>query len=409
MSAGYRDLAVQVEGATLHLDFELEHRGRERWPRAHKLALGWQLYDPDTNAFIAEGDWLPVERELEPGDRYAVTSLPVVLPRESGRYRVFVSALNEPDGWFYEQHWPFLVIDAHVNGEGRAVVDSTAVTTLAGLRRKYWPRRLRIALLQPWHTIWENRRLIVSMVRREVAARYRGSLGDTAWTILQPLLLMATYYFVFGVVLPSRFGTDTSRSGYPLNFLAGMLPWLPFSEAVGRAPGSMIEHRNFIKKLVFPVEIIQVTQAAAGLVTQFFTLLLFLILIFVTRGAPPITGLWIPALVVPQVMLTLGVAWTLAALGVYLRDLGQIIGFLLTICFFLTPICYPAQSLPAWALPVLKLNPMFTLVESYRDVLVRGTAPSPVPLALLWIAAIVVFLAGHAWFWRLRKTFADVI
>ena len=408
MSAGYRDLTVQVDGLTLRVGFALEHRGNERWTRQQKLALGWQLYDPDTSAFLAEGDWVPVERELDPGERYSVTALPVELPREAGRYRVYLSALNEVDGWFYEQHWPFVVIEAHVDA-GQAVVDSAEVTTLAGLRQRLWPRRLRIALVQPWQTIWTHRRLISSMVRREIAARYRGSIGDAAWTVLHPLLLMLTYYFVFGVVLRSRFGNDGSQSGYVLNFLAGMLPWLPFSEAVGRAPASMLEHRNFIKKLVFPVEIIQVNQAAAALVTQAFALLVFLVLLIVTRGVPPATLLWLPALAIPQLLLTLGISWTLSALGVYLRDLGQVIGFLLTICFFLTPICYPAESLPAWALPVLKLNPMFTLVDSYRAVLVRGAAPPLVALAILWIVAAAAFLAGHAWFWRLRKTFADVI
>jgi lipopolysaccharide transport system permease protein len=409
MSAGYRDLQVRVDGSTLRIDFGLEHRGHERWTHAQKLALGWQLYDPDTSAFLAEGDWLPVEQELNPGERHAVTALPVELPREAGRYRVYLSALNEPDGWFYEQRWPFVVIEAHVNGAGEATVDSAEVTTLAGLQRRLWPRRLRIALIQPWQTIWTHRRLISSMVRREITSRYRGSFFDAAWTILNPVLLMLTYYFVFGVVMGNRFGGDASQSGYVLNFLAGMLPWLPFSETVGRAPGSMLEHRNFIKKLVFPVEIIQVTQASAGLVTQAFALLVFLVLLIVSRGTPPLTVLWFPALVIPQVLLTLGIAWTLAALGVYLRDLGQVIGFLLTICFFLTPICYPAQSLPDWALPVLKLNPMFTLVESYRAVLVGRSAPPLLPLAMLWVGAAVVFLAGHAWFWRLRKTFADVI
>ena len=247
------------------------------------------------------------------------------------------------------------------------------------------------------------------MVRREIAARYRGSFGDAAWTILHPLLLMLTYYFVFGIVLRSRFGGDSSQSGYVLNFLAGMLPWLPFSEAVGRAPTSMLEHRNFIKKLLFPVETIQVIQAAAGLVTQAFALLVFLALLIVTRGVPPWTLAWLPLLLIPQLLLTLGVSWTLSALGVYLRDLGQIIGFLLTIGFFLTPICYPSGSLPAWALPALRLNPMFTLVESYRAALVQGVAPQWLPLTLLWAVSLAVFLAGHAWFWRLRKTFADVI
>ena len=171
----------------------------------------------------------------------------------------------------------------------------------------------------------------------------------------------------------------------------------------------MLEHRNFIKKLVFPVETIPINQTAAALVTQGFALLVFMVLLVATRGIPPVTALLLPLLIVPQVMLTAGVSWTLSALGVYLRDLGQVIGFMLTICFFLTPICYPAESLPNWALPILKLNPMFTLVESYRDVLVRGTTPHWLSLAAVWVVATIVFLGGHAWFWRLRKTFADVV
>ena len=409
MSAGYRDLAVRAEAPGLRVDFVLEHRGHERWTLARKFALGYQVYDPDTSAFLAEGDWLAIERDLAPGDRHPVAALAVELPREPGRYRVYVSPIDEVDGWFYEQHWPFVVIEARVDANGTVQVESAEVTTLGALNRRHWPRRFRLALVQPWQTIWNNRRLIASLVRRELMARYRGSIGDAAWTILHPLLLMLTYYFVFGVVLRSRFGADTSQSGYVLNFLAGMLPWLPFSEAVGRAPTSMLEHRNFIKKLLFPVEIVPVNQTAAALVTQAFALLVFLVLLVVTRGIPPLTALWLPVLIVPQVMLTAGVSWTLSALGVYLRDLGQIIGFLLTICFFLTPICYPAESLPAWAMPVLKLNPMYTLVESYRDVLVRGIAPPAAPLAALWLVAALVFLTGHAWFWRLRKTFADVV
>ena len=163
MSAGYRDLAVRAEGARLLVSFTLEHRGHERWTRAQKLALGWQLYDPDTNAFLAEGEWLPVECEMAPGDSHAVTDLPVELPSEAGRYLVYLSALNEVDGWFYERHWPFIAMEAHVSGGREAAVDSAEVTTLAGLRRRHWPRRLRIALVQPWQTIWTNRRLIASL------------------------------------------------------------------------------------------------------------------------------------------------------------------------------------------------------------------------------------------------------
>ena len=220
---------------------------------------------------------------------------------------------------------------------------------------------------------------------------------------------MATYYFVFGVVLQARFGADTTREGFVLYFLAGMLPWLPFSEAVGRAPGSIIENRNFVKKLVFPIETLSVNHVLTGLVTEGFALLIFLALLAVTRATVPVTLLALPALLIPQFLLTLGVCWILAALGVYLRDLGQIIGFLLTVIFFLTPICYPEASLPQGAMALLSKSPVFALVSSYRAVLLENRLPDWHVLAALFLFSLVVFFAGHAFFWRLRRTFADVI
>jgi lipopolysaccharide transport system permease protein len=247
------------------------------------------------------------------------------------------------------------------------------------------------------------------MVRRDVMGRYRGSFGGVFWALLNPLLLMLTYLFVFGVVLQARFAGDPSRAGFVLYFLAGMLPWLPFSEAAGRAPFVMLEHRNFVKKLVFPLETLPVTQVVAGLVTQGFALAIFLVLLAVIRGSLPATVAWLPVLLIPQVLLTLGVCWFLAALGVYVRDLGQVIGFLLTLWFFLTPICYPEASLPQAALGILSKNPLFVLVRGYRAILLEGAAPAFGPLWKLWLVSAAACILGHAWFYKLRKSFADVI
>ena len=118
---------------------------------------------------------------------------------------------------------------------------------------------------------------------------------------------------------------------------------------------------------------------------------------------------WLPVLIVPQILFTAGVAWFLAALGVFVRDLGQVIGFLLTLWFFLTPICYPESSLPAVAAHLLSKNPMYVLVRGYRDVFLEGHAPAFGPLWKLWIVSAVAFVAGHAWFYKLRKSFADII
>jgi lipopolysaccharide transport system permease protein len=265
------------------------------------------------------------------------------------------------------------------------------------------------AVAYPVETTWRNRGLIQAMVRRDILGRYRGSFAGIFWTVIHPLLLMLTYFFVFGIVLRARFGNDSSRSSFALYFLAGMLPWLAFSEAVGRSATVLVEHRNFIKKLVFAVETLPVNLVISGLVSEFFAILLFCGFLAVARGGVPWTVIWLPALLIPQILFTAGVSWFLAALGVFLRDIGQIIGFLLTLWFFLTPICYPKTSLPREFVPLFSKNPIYVLVSGYRAIFLEHRPPELGPLWKLWVVAAVVFVLGHAWFYKLRKTFADVI
>jgi lipopolysaccharide transport system permease protein len=407
MSAGGHTPSVECDANTrrLRISCSFTNRSRDTWT-PERVHLGWQLYDPDTDLFLAEGNWSPLAGDVGPAEPVSQT-IEVGLPPEKGRYHVYISPVT-PAGWLFTQGAAFLLVEAEVE-HGRAAVRGARVTTL---RRRRWRRRLASVhelLREPFRTIAENRSLIRSMVRRDIAARYRGSLGGAVWTVLNPLLLMLTYFFVFGIVLRARFGGDPSPAGFALYFLAGMLPWLPFAEAVGRSPFGVLEHRNFVKKLVFPIEIVPVNLTLAGLVTQAFALALFLLFLWAVRGAVPLTALWLPLLVVPQVLFTLGLAWLLAALGVYLRDLGQIMGYLLTLCFFLTPICYPEQSLPPGAVEILSKNPIYTLVRGFRACLLENSAPAGVSLVKLWLAAAAVFLLGHAFFRKLRRSFADVL
>ena len=395
------------QGRQVRAAFRLVNRSGETWRGADGFHLGWHVFDPETGLFISEGEWTPLAGDLEPGAG-AEQHLNLHLPAEGGHYYVYISPLQESRGWFYSQGWTFLLIEAAVEN-GRAQVLAVRSTTIQGLR---WSRRIRSlhkAFTYPARTVWENWSLIRSLVRRDISARYRGSFADALWTILNPLLLMLTYFFVFGIVLRARFGGDPSRAGFALYFLAGMLPWLPFSEAVGRAPTIVLEHRNFVKKLVFPVEILPVNLTIAGLVTQAFALMVFVVFLLVTRGGVPATALWLPVLIVPQLLFTLGVSWILAALGVYVRDLGQVIGYVLTLWFFITPICYPEASLPEAAVPLLAKNPIFVLVRGFRDVLLEGQAPAFGPLWKLWVVSAAVAILGHAWFYKLRRNFADVI
>jgi lipopolysaccharide transport system permease protein len=398
---------VDAAGRRLRLRFRVENASNDHWRPEGGLCVGWQLFDPETGLFVAEGPWKRLGRELAPGER-ADEEVEIELPRESGRYHVYVSLLDQDSGWFYRRGGPLLLVEAEVE-RGRAKLLGMRTTTVRSL---VWERRLHSldkVVAGPAEAIWRNRGLIRSMVRRDLAARYRGSVGDVAWSVLNPVLLMATYYFVFGVVLRARFEGDPSRSGFALYFLAGMLPWLAFAEAVGRAPSVVLEYRNFVKKLVFPVEILAVNLSVAGLVTQALALGCFLIFLAAVRGGVPWTALWLPVLVVPQFLLTLGSAWFLAALGVYVRDLGQLMGYVLTLWFFLTPICYPEASLPGAVVPVLEKNPLFALVRGFRKTLLEGAAPDGQAVVQLWLIGGGACLLGYAWFRKLRKSFADVI
>ncbi|MBC7924074.1 MAG: ABC transporter permease [Bryobacteraceae bacterium] len=363
--------------------------------------LGYQIFDPITGTFILEGEWHRVTR----GDENRVQ---IALPPERGSYRVFLSLLDKDRGWLYSLGKPFLLFEVMVEG-GRATLLEARETTMRALGWRSFGRAVGKTFVLPFRTLLDNRSLIRSMVRRDIMARYRGSFGDVLWTVLNPLLLTATYFFVFGIVLQSRFGADNSRTGFVLYLLAGLLPWLAFSEAVGRSPYVMLEHRNFIRKLVFPVEILPASQTFAALVSECFALGIFLIALLAVRGSLPATALWLPVVVIPQVLFTLGTAWLLSSLGVFLRDLGQIMGFLLTLWFFLTPICYPESAIPAEAIGVLASNPIFMLVRCYRSIFLENAAPPFEVIWKLWLIAAIVFLLGHACFYKLRSSFADVI
>jgi lipopolysaccharide transport system permease protein len=365
-------------------------------------SLGWQVYDPHTGLFVSEGDWLEA-----PGGQ--LTELTLRLPDSAGRYRVFVSTRDDATGWHYARGARFLVVDAEVSGGGETRLIRSATRTLRTLGLEGFPATVVKAVTLPFRTLARHAALIRSLVRRDLAARYRGSFFDTGWALLHPVLLMATYYFVFAEVLKSRFPGDPSREGFALYFLAGMLPWLAISDALARAPGVLIEHRNLIQKLVFPSEVLPVQLAATALLHSFFSLTIFLAGLAILRHAIPVTVFWLPVILIPQLLLTLGLTWALSALGAYLRDLGHMMGFLLTLWFFLTPICYPDTMLPQASLPVLGKNPAYLLVRAYRAVLVEGRAPEFLALAKLSALGLVCLIGGFAIFHRLKRGLAGVL
>ncbi len=411
MTAGYRDVRVRAKGSVLEVSLSITNKSRETWTPGN-FSLGAQFFDPQSNVFIEEGSWTPVSGDVPPG---AAANFEISIPfsTEAGAYEIYLSHIQAQNGWAYSRGEPFLhiLVEAAADEPGAQLrVLEQEITTVRSLRlRRMWAALPKL-FASPLRTIGQNHRLIRSMARRDILARYRGSFGDVFWTVLNPLLLMSTYFFVFGIVLQSRFPGDRSRTGFALYFLAGMLPWLAFSEPVGRAASVILEHRSFVKKLVFPLDTLPVNQVLAGLVTELFAAGVFIAGLLIIRHTVPAAVLWLPALLIPQLLFTLGICWFLAALGVYMRDLGQIMALVLTLWFFITPICYPeSANLSPTILAVMRQNPLYTLVRGYRAVFLEGHAPELLPLVKLWVIALVLFFLGHVWFYRLRKSFADVI
>jgi lipopolysaccharide transport system permease protein len=405
MSATYLNRQVTLDPATRTVDAEFDIRNdtAETWRAAEGFGVGHHQFDAESGTLIVDGARVHPPRDIGPGEVWRVR-LEFALPAEDGRYQVRLSPMRENVCWYYDRGWPFLLVEACTKG-GATTLGRVRVTDRENLRRERELRAVGRAFVYPFETIWHNRALIRVMVRRDILGRYKGSFGGSLWTVINPLLLMLTYFFVFGVVIRDP---NLSRSEFALYFLAGMLPWLPFSEAAGRSPGVILEHRNFVKKLVFAVETLPVNLVVSGLVTECFAVALYCGFLLALRHGIPSTILWLPVLLIPQLLFTAGVSWFLAGLGAFVRDLGQMIGFVLTVWFFMTPICYPEKQLLARA-PLLTKNPMYVLVHAYRAIFLEHHAPSFGALWKFSLLAVLVFVLGHAWFYKLRKSFADMI
>jgi lipopolysaccharide transport system permease protein len=411
MHARYSDIQVERVDGEFEISARVENISDQPWRGDAGFAFGVHIFDRDSETLIVDGPRMPVVGEILPGETLFV-AIAFQMPPEPGNYRIFLSPMAEGIAWFYDRGWNFVLAEATVNRSSEPTIARALVANTRKLRAERFWRALAKLFVLPVRAIVRNRGLMRSMVKRDILGRFRGSFGGWFWTVLNPLMLMSTYFFVFGIVLKSKVEGDPSPAAFALYLIAGMLPWLAFSEAVGRAPVNMLEHRQFIKKLLFPIETLPVNIMLAGFVSEVFGLAIFLAGVLLARGHLPPTVLWLPVLVVPQMLFTAGLCWFLAALGVFFRDLAQINGFLLTLWFFLTPICYSETAvaqMPLTARAILQRNPMYVLVHGYRDLLLRGHSPEWGQLGKLYLLSAIVFLLGHAWFHKLKKSFADII
>ncbi|MBZ9849648.1 ABC transporter permease [Mesorhizobium sp. CA14] len=257
--------------------------------------------------------------------------------------------------------------------------------------------------------------LILSLIRREIAGRYRGSVFGLLWSFLNPLFMLAIYTFVFGVVMKSRWtvpGDEAaahSTGEFAVILFCGLIVFQFFAEVISHSPSLIVANVNYVKKIVFPIQILPIVSAGAALFHATVSLLVLLVFAFGVFGRVPSTVILAPIVFVPLAVLVLGIAWMLASIGVYFRDSSQIVAPFVTATMFLSPVFFQRTALPVWLQPWLSLNPLSIPVESFRNVVLFGVQPDWLALGYYSMAAFMTAFLGYQFFQKTRRGFADVL
>lgn len=250
--------------------------------------------------------------------------------------------------------------------------------------------------------------LFWGFVKQEIQGRYAGSFGGALWSIVTPLSNMIIYIFIFSAIMKIRINTiDTGTDSFVIYLLSGLLPWLAFSESINSSTGVFIGKANFITKVVFPVELLPIVSVVVPFLLHGVGFLIFL-LYLVFNGYLHMAWLFLPCVIAFHMMFTLGLVILISSLCVFIRDIQQFIGVIMSLWVYLTPIMYPVSMVPDEYLWILNLNPMYPFIELYHMVLLKHSISWELSV---WAAVLAFFsfLSGIVFFKRARYAFADVL
>lgn len=255
-----------------------------------------------------------------------------------------------------------------------------------------------------------NRSLIATLVQREISGRYRGSALGIVWSVLTPVLMLAVYTYVFSEVFNSKVvGGPGSWADFALVLFAALVVFNMFASCVTRAPAMIMSNANFVKKVVFPLEVLPVVALLAALFDLVLSIGVWVLLYVVALGVPQISILWLPLTLLPALLFALGAIWLLAALGVYVRDVAQFVGIMVMVLMFMSPIFYSIDTIGEPLLTCLYMSPLTVSIEQTRGVMFWGRAPNPVHLSIAISACAAFCWLGFAFFQKTRRGFADVL
>ncbi|MFB9867332.1 ABC transporter permease [Vreelandella sulfidaeris] len=260
----------------------------------------------------------------------------------------------------------------------------------------------------------QHRDLILQITRREVVGRYRGSVIGMGWSFLNPLLMLAVFTFVFSVVFQAKWGVgmegqSEGKGVFAIILFVGLIVHSLLAEVLTRSPALVVGNVNYVKKVIFPIEILPVSTVLASLFHMCISLVVWLLAHLLVVGLPSWQIVLLPLVLLPLLVLSLGVSYFLASLGVFLRDIGQTMGILATILLFLSPVFFPIERLPEQYHPLFMANPLTFIIEQARDILIWSKMPNFLGLTIYVSYSTLILMAGFAWFQKTRKGFADVL
>ena len=268
----------------------------------------------------------------------------------------------------------------------------------------------RLGPLAVFGCAWRHRAIVWQLAKREVLSRYRGSQLGLCWAVLHPLVLLALYTFVFGVVFQARWGLPAEHTGeFALVLFAGLVVYTLFAECMLRAPLLVVANPTYVKRMRFPLEVLPWVAVCSALFHAVVSLGVLAVAHVCLRGALPWTALAVPVVLLPCVLLAVAAGWLLGSLGVYFRDLAQAVGLVTTAVLFLSPVFYPVSALPDRVRPFVLANPLTIVIEQLRAVLFAGDVPSWTALAAASLVSLATAWAALVWFERTRPGFADVL
>jgi lipopolysaccharide transport system permease protein len=252
----------------------------------------------------------------------------------------------------------------------------------------------------------------MQLLARDLAQRHRGTLLGGLWLFVQPLGMLAIFTFVLTQVFHARWPgapADAPVAFFAIMVFCGMVMFGIFSESLTRASSVVLANANLVKRVVFPLELLPVVNVLSALTSGAYGLVALLLVSCVALGRPPLTALLLPLPLLPLLLWTLGIGWFVAALGVFVRDLGHGLGIALQAFYFLTPVLFTAEQVPPWARPLMQANPLGLVIEEMRQVVILGVTPAWQPWLAVTLGGAVVAVAGLLFFRRSQGAFADVL